>query len=226
MHNIHRVFGTAEAQVLTEPMTLATDYALAAANAYFGLRLRSPTSRARRYWAAGFIALAVSAFLGGTVHGFAATLQPKSLVVLWQITELAIGAGAWLLLLGIAHAALQPGARRWLVAFATAQLMLYAAFAAWIDDYVLQIADTGAAMLIILAISLAGLRAGEPWARWLAAGIAVSALAAGVQAAGLAPHRNFNHNDLYHVIQIFGMYLFYRGGLLFDGRTALAGNKK
>jgi hypothetical protein len=32
-----------------------------------------------------------------------------------------------------------------------------------------------------------------------------------VQATGLAPHPNFNHNDLYHVIQIAAMVLLYRG---------------
>jgi hypothetical protein len=34
-----------------------------------------------------------------------------------------------------------------------------------------------------------------------------------VQARRLAPHRLFNHNDLYHVIQMVALYAFYRGGL-------------
>jgi hypothetical protein len=32
-----------------------------------------------------------------------------------------------------------------------------------------------------------------------------------VQAAKLAPHPGFNHNDLYHVMQIVAMVLLYRG---------------
>jgi hypothetical protein len=39
-----------------------------------------------------------------------------------------------------------------------------------------------------------------------------------VQITELAPHRRFNHNDLYHVIQIVALYLFHHGGLvLVDG---------
>ena len=47
--------------------------------------------------------------------------------------------------------------------------------------------------------------------RWILAGVGVSVLAAGVQASGFALHRNFNHNDLYHVIQIAAMILLYAG---------------
>jgi hypothetical protein len=46
---------------------------------------------------------------------------------------------------------------------------------------------------------------------WILAGVAVSVGAALVQASGFALHRHFNHNDLYHVIQIAAMLLLYRG---------------
>lgn len=36
-------------------------------------------------------------------------------------------------------------------------------------------------------------------------------LAASVQASGFALHRHFNHNDLYHVIQIAAMVLLFVG---------------
>jgi hypothetical protein len=39
-----------------------------------------------------------------------------------------------------------------------------------------------------------------------------------VQARRLALHRLFNHNDLYHVIQMVALYTFYRGGLLLVDR--------
>jgi hypothetical protein len=35
-----------------------------------------------------------------------------------------------------------------------------------------------------------------------------------VQQQRLALHQHFNHNDLYHLIQIAGLWLLYRGGLL------------
>jgi len=41
----------------------------------------------------------------------------------------------------------------------------------------------------------------------------VSLAASWVQVMRISLHENFNHNDLFHVIQMLGMYLMYRGGL-------------
>lgn len=55
--------------------------------------------------------------------------------------------------------------------------------------------------------------------RWVLFALALSALAAGVQYGRWALHAHFNHNDLYHVIQIGAMVLFYKAGkLLRDAR--------
>ena len=43
------------------------------------------------------------------------------------------------------------------------------------------------------------------------AGVVVSFAGAGVQMSGFALHQHFNHNDLYHVIQMFGLWLFWKG---------------
>src|SRR4029077_3580882 len=61
-----------EGRVISEPVTLATDYLLAAAAALMALRvLRTAGGQdARRWWGVAFIALALGAALGGTHHGF------------------------------------------------------------------------------------------------------------------------------------------------------------
>jgi hypothetical protein len=46
---------------------------------------------------------------------------------------------------------------------------------------------------------------------WMLGGVGVSVFAAGVQASGYTLDRNFNHNDMYHVIQTAAMLLFYIG---------------
>ncbi len=53
---------------------------------------------------------------------------------------------------------------------------------------------------------------------WLVAGVAVSLVAVLVQVRRVALHRHFNHNDLYHVIQMVALYLFFRGGALLVDR--------
>jgi hypothetical protein len=47
--------------------------------------------------------------------------------------------------------------------------------------------------------------------KWILAGVAVSIAAGAVQASGFDLYRHFNHNDLYHVIQIAAMLLYSRG---------------
>jgi hypothetical protein len=46
--------------------------------------------------------------------------------------------------------------------------------------------------------------------KWLSAGIAVTLIGAVVQLSGFRRNADFNHNDAYHVIQIFGLYFFFK----------------
>ena len=55
-------------------------------------------------------------------------------------------------------------------------------------------------------------------APWMAGGVLVSFMAAAVQVNGVALHAHFTHNDFYHVIQMGGVYLFYRGVLVLKDR--------
>ncbi len=61
-------------------------------------------------------------------------------------------------------------------------------------------------------ITVGAMRIGgsTPAASWLIAGVVVSGAGAAVQLKRVAPHPRFNHNDLYHVIQVAALYLFYR----------------
>jgi hypothetical protein len=97
-----------------------------------------------------------------------------------------------------------PGGRL-LSGFAALKLLLYSGWMLFHDDFIWVIADTGSALAIVGALHL------RRFNGWMLAGVGMSVLAALAQASGLALHRHFNHNDLYHVIQIAAMLLFYRG---------------
>ena len=47
--------------------------------------------------------------------------------------------------------------------------------------------------------------------RWLERGIVISLVGLAVLAAKLSLHEHFNQNDLYHLIQMGGLYCLYRG---------------
>jgi hypothetical protein len=181
--------------VIAEPMTVLTDYALAAVSVWLALR----SVKYSRYWALAFFALATAALLGGTWHGFVKSH------LLWKATTLSVGVASFGMVVGSALAATSGIALRLLVGFAAIKLLAYTVWMLGHDDFIWVIADTASALLIVGVLHAWRLNG------WMLAGVAVSILAGLAQASGLALHQHFNHNDLYHVIQIGALLLFYRG---------------
>ncbi|HEX9431148.1 MAG TPA: hypothetical protein VF936_00015 [Burkholderiales bacterium] len=199
--------------MISEPMTLATDYLLAAVTGVLALRLfaRSAQQNSRRCWSAAFVALALAAALGGTHHGF-------QLQALWKPTVWLIGIAAWAMLSGSAIATTRGRGQQAILVLAAAKLGMFWLWT-WRDDrFIWVVADTGVAFALVALLHL--LRLADASSKWILAGVAVSIAAGAVQASGFDLHRHFNHNDLYHVIQIAAMLLYYRGArLLVDNRT-------
>jgi hypothetical protein len=53
--------------------------------------------------------------------------------------------------------------------------------------------------------------------RWLKRGLFVTLVGVAIQQSGCGVHTHFNHNDLYHVVQMAGLYCLYRGALALEG---------
>jgi len=210
---------------ITEPMTLFTDYALAGVTGWLSWRLWAAREAhaARRLWSIAFGALALAALAGGSNHGFALLLPETALAALWKVTVLSVGIASFGMLYGSATATTADGARRLLLVLAGAKLALYSLWMLGHDDFIFVIADTGTAMAGIAALHLWSLlRFRDGASRWILGAVGISALAAAVQASGYDPHPHFNHNDLYHVIQIVAMILYYKGARLLRDHLATA----
>jgi hypothetical protein len=200
--------------MIAEPMTMLTDYVLAGVTAGLAYRLSGSREgrRARSYWALAFAALALGALLGGTWHAFAPGFSDLALILVWKATVLSIGVASFGMLAGSAIATTPAAVANALLAIAAAKLAIYSGWMLFHGEYVYVIADTGAALAVIAALhGWSAIRARDRASPWILLGVGVSALAAGAQASGFAPHRHFNNNDLYHVIQIAAMLLFYTG---------------
>jgi hypothetical protein len=184
---------------ISEPMTLLTDYLLGAVAWWLGWKLSKSSQRSQRWWAYAFGALALGAFLGGTWHGFVRSQ------VLWTQTVIAVGFASFAMLVATAFAMLSGAVRKVLITLAALKLMIYTVWMLRHDEFIYVVMDTGISFAAVAALHL--------WRfnRWIVAGVAVSVAAALVQASGFSLHRHFNHNDLYHVIQIAAMVLLYRG---------------
>jgi general stress protein CsbA len=165
---------------------------------------------ARRLWAAAFLATAAAALLGGTEHAVRPRLSPRAGYLFFVITYLAVGVANSLLLAGAARVAFRGGLRLAALALVGLRFAVFAAFMVAKPTFPQVILDMGVTIALLAGLALAGARRGEAWTPWLAGALAVSLLAAFVQATRLALHEHFNHNDLFHVIQAAGLVLFAR----------------
>ena len=202
---------------------MITDYALGAVSAVLGWRLYRHASgeRSRKCWALAFGAVAVSALIGGTHHGFASIMSAATYALSWKVTVLAIGMFSFGMMAGSIFATTRGTARTALLAIAAAQLLVYSAWMLVHDEYRYVVLDTATALAALLLLHgwSAATRRDEA-SYWVLAGIGASAAAAAVQFYGVSLHEYLNHNDLYHLIQLAGMALFFRGGKLMRDRTA------
>jgi hypothetical protein len=195
-------------------MTVATDAFLALVCVVLGGRLiRARPGPFLRLVGTGFFVLAAAALLGASVHGFGPQLSLPAKAVLWRLIYLGIGLTNLLLLAGMVLPLIGPTLRRvvWLalgLRFAVVLVM------AWGRDFGFALVDVAVTLLLLLGIGLFfTLARRRPFGPWLLAGALASLLGAVVQAFRIGFHPSFNHNDLFHVIQVAGMLFFYRAAL-------------
>ena len=204
---------------ITEPMTMVTDYLMGTLAFVLAMRLLADAAAGQqwsgRLWAAAFVMTAVAAFVGGTYHGFIQWMPGMAGRALWKATLVATGIGSACLLAAAVTAATAGPLRHALMGLVVVKLVVYVWTIATKDAFVLVIADYGTALVAVLLaacfIRPTGL---TPAAWWITAGVAVAVVAGVIQWARVALHVHFNHNDLFHVVQMASLYLLYRGGLL------------
>lgn len=198
-------------------MTTLTDYLLGALAGVLGVRLLRVGAHSSqvtvRLWGMSFLCMAVGAFVGGTSHGFAGMMSTQTHTALWKITVWAIGATAALLLAATAYSCLSASRRQLLLGVATVQFAIYAIWMWSHDEFIWVIADYLPAVAIVIGFQFIAWRGGVAGAGAILLGLHTTLVGAGVQASGLALHEHFNHNDLYHVIQMAATVMLYRGAV-------------
>jgi uncharacterized protein DUF6962 len=207
----------------SEPTTMVTDYVLVGLCGFFAWRLwrvgKGTAQASVCSWAAGFACFGLASLAGGTFHGFSMLFSQTVLQELWKVTAYAIGLASFFLLTGTFSASIVPSVGRFMILIPFVQLVVYVFWMATHDDFQYVIYDYAFTNIGILALQFyAGITRSAVSAPWLIGGVLVSFLAAAIQVNEIALHRHFNHNDLYHVIQMGGMYLFYRGARLLNDR--------
>ncbi len=170
-------------------------------------------SSARWYWAVALIALAVAAFAGGVAHAFAVQSPSWLDSGLWRTVFFAMGLASYSMMVGTAYASARNPLRTVVMLLAGAHFLVYATWMARHSDFKFVVAGYGFALVVVGLLAATTLVRGHQQAsmRWWLTAIGITALASIIQRSGFTLHRNFNHNDLYHVIGMFGVLAFYLG---------------
>lgn len=196
---------------LHEPATFATDLLLAGWSAWLASRLKG-SEPVSRWWRRAFLATAAAALSGGFYHGLGREMPPPVAAALWHFTLLAIVATSLSLWQASVYMCLSGPRARWLRGAAWLKAVGFVLWTLLDPRFLIVITDYGASMLLLTGLELRAWRARRAHhAKWILSAIATSVLAAVVQQMQLSPHPHFNHNDLYHVIQMAALSLFFLG---------------
>jgi hypothetical protein len=170
-----------------------------------------PSSQ-RSVWLAVFVLMAVASGLGAAAHGL--LLSDRVSRLLWQPLYLSLGLTIALFVVGAIHdsrgAAAAHALLPWAIATGIGFYLLTNIFG---GGFFLFIVYEAVAMIAALAIYVGLSSHGMPGAGTIAAGIAVSIVAAVVQATRLELHVvvPFDHNGLFHLVQMGGAGLLAAG---------------
>ena len=201
---------------LSEPTTLVSDWVLAAVATALGALLyragAGEKRRARRLWAAAFLAGAAAALAGGAVHGFAPALSPLAHGALWKTVLVGTGVAGSLIFTGTVCATLTGSWRRALLVGAAAQLLVYLALVCGSNDTRLAVGNGALAIVALLALVLATAAQDSRRFGWILLALVLSAAGLAVQRAGVTVPF-LNHNDVCHVLQTAALWPFYCAGL-------------
>ncbi|HEX9036987.1 MAG TPA: hypothetical protein VF808_08365 [Ktedonobacterales bacterium] len=165
-----------------------------------------------RMWAVVFGLLAVASALGVAQHGLQTSLNTHNLVIHARDLALAFTIalfvdGAWLDRWGA------RGARRILPFLAVVALIFFGITFAFPTTFLPFILYEAVAMLFALGLYISLAVARQPGAGLITAGIVVTILAAVAQVSSLAIDViwRFDHNSIFHFIQMAGALLLYSG---------------
>ena len=197
---------------------MLTDYAWGVLCLIWGWKLLRPENRqhaSQALWARAFFSTGLAALLGGTVHGFALIFRETLIMGMWRGTLYLTGFASFFMLAAVVLVSLPKAVSRWGLAVCVLKLVMYLMWMFNHQDFRFVVYDFGSTLLLILGFQLVAFyKQRSVAAGWIVLGILLSFVGAAIQQSGLSLNTHFNHNDLFHVVQMGAFYLFYRGGLL------------
>jgi hypothetical protein len=208
---------------ITEPTTVLTNVALGLFAMWLSARLGYAAAADGRFsmlaLCGAFMATAVAALFGAIAHGSDPRTDADVRQRFWRLALYATGAIGAAIVASVAFFAVRGAARNAILIFAGLKLLAFWIAVTRRPEFRVAAADYGGALAVLLAAAVyVWTRFGAASAPWLIGGALVTLAGSVIQARRLGLHRHFNHNDVFHLVQMVALYLFYRGGVLLVDR--------
>lgn len=199
--------------VIHEFWTFLTDIILALLSFFYAFRLKSllrSPHLSSKLWMPVFISIGLAALSGAIFHGFKPYLplpiyNSLRILVLFSLSTTAFLIATSLLAFTLRETSVSYRLLQWLLRI---KLLIFLGIAVIKTEFIVAIADYGSTFIIALFVFTA--RHKHQASKPMILAISISLIAAMVQMLKISPHPSFNHNDLYHVVQMLGLYLFYQ----------------
>jgi hypothetical protein len=164
-------------------------------------------------WSGAIGLIGLAAALGAAAHGL--ILKPNHHNRIWQVLNLALSLAVSLFVVGVINDLWGTGlARKALPYVLLAGLGFYLTTLIYPGIFLVFIVYEGLALALAFCAYLLLAVKGEPGAEFMAGGILLSILAAGVQARKSISFTliwKFDHNGAYHIVQTIGLLLLIAG---------------
>jgi len=202
----------------TEQTTAATDVLLAILAFIVAVKVyqsgKNTDLRKTRIWVWAFGLLAFAAAVGSVAHGF--QMSKLTNFILWQPLNLALGVAIGLFVAGVVYDFMNFSLPRTLIPallviatiFYTITVMIPNAFIVFI------IYEAIAMLFSFIVYTMLATRKKVKGAGLMAAGILVTIIAAGIQAVETIKITliwEFDHNGIFHIVQMIGVLLLMKG---------------
>jgi hypothetical protein len=200
--------------IIYEPTTAITDFVIFFMGCYYGwVIVHISDSIFHMFWAISFITLAVGALLGGISHGFGPMLSKIAKMIIWRLTLLFIGLTALGLLLSALTILTNGKVNIGILSFFVILFAYYNYKVFKNDSFLIAIKFYLPFIIIsLICFSYIFIYRGYTGALFISVGLLVTLFASLIQLSKIVLHKHFNHNDLFHIVQIIGMYLMFEGG--------------
>jgi len=200
---------------IAEPMTVFTDYLISGQIiilSYF-LLSNKHSSTSQIFWIIGFGFIGLGALFGGTSHGFKEYFSGRTNFIIWKLTTLSVGFGSFFTLLGSIGSSIRNDAfRNFMLILSVVSLTVYVVRMRTHHEFIDLVIYYLPLMITILFIKLIS------WYNWddpsslpIIFAIGITLAGSIIQVLKIGLHEHFNHNDIFHLIQMVGIYFFYLG---------------